>query len=103
MSTLAQRFVECMARVPHLRPVDVARLAKVSAPSVSDWIHGNTKTIKKPQAAQRLADVFGCDRDWLSDGLGAPNWRDPATARVNETPVAQGLSLRPFDTPPTLS
>ena len=53
----------------------LARACKVSKPSVTDWLNGKTKTLSA-ETARLAAGYFGCDRDWIGQGIGAPNWLD---------------------------
>jgi repressor protein CI len=47
----------------------LARVAGVSAPSVSDWISGKTLSIKAKNAAL-IAQKWGLNPLWVSDGIG---------------------------------
>jgi transcriptional regulator with XRE-family HTH domain len=75
MSTLKERIALCMSRRPDLSQADIARLCDVSRPSVSDWLNGKTKSLK-PDAARLAAELFGCDQNWIGQGIGAPGWTD---------------------------
>lgn len=100
MSTLQDRMGMCLRRNPGVTQADLARATGAKSSSVSAWVNGPTKTLDGRNSAT-LARLFGCDRDWLAFGLGAPNWADPLppSAGLSKTPVAQHLSLTPFDTP----
>lgn len=75
MSTLQDRMREAMRRRPDLSQADLARACKVKTPSVADWLNGKTKSLG-PEPARLAAKLFGCDRDWIGQGLGAPQWQD---------------------------
>lgn len=77
MTTLAERVREALARYPKLSQADLARAAEVSPASVSDWLSGETKSMKADKL-RLAAEFLGCDRDWLGFGTGSPNWRTPA-------------------------
>lgn len=86
MSTLAERIAACMQRNPHLKKREIARACKIASPSVSDWVNGKTKTLKA-NTALLASQLFGCDQNWLSDGIGEPNWRSADTT-FEGAPVA---------------
>jgi len=50
-------------------PTRLAEIAGVKPPSVSQWLNGNTKTLKSSPAA-RMAKHFGLNPLWVSDGIG---------------------------------
>jgi hypothetical protein len=74
MKALKDRMAEAMRRHPRLRPVDVARACNVTTASVGDWLNGKTLSMK-PEPARLGAKLFGCDQNWLSSGVGRPNWK----------------------------
>lgn len=100
MRSLKSRLEEAMRRHPHLTQADIARACKVKNPSVTDWLNGKTKSLK-PEPARLGASLFGCDQNWLSTGVGTPNWiaAPPPTPPVNESllvrtlPAALGVVL----------
>lgn len=91
MDSLSKRVGALIDRRPGTRPADVARFAGVATSSVSDWLHGDTKTMK-PEPARKLSVEFGCDQIWLMTGVGSPNWRSEDQAapltKAGEAPVA---------------
>jgi len=76
-----------LARKPGFRPADLARVCKVSTASVADWQSGKTKSMKS-EAARLAAAHFGCDQNWLSHGIGEPQWRDVAAPAPDPTPTS---------------
>lgn len=79
MISLSTRVAMLLAREPGLRAADLARVCKVSTASVADWQSGKTKSMKS-EAARLAAAYFGCDQNWLSHGIGDPQWRDTPVA-----------------------
>lgn len=73
MIALKDRIAEAMRRHPRLSQADIARACGVKTPSVAAWLNGDTKSLK-PEPARRGAKLFGCDQNWLSTGVGSPNW-----------------------------
>lgn len=82
MSLLRDRIAEAMRRHPHLTQANIARACKVKTPSVAGWLNGRTKSLA-PDPARRAAELFGCDQNWIGQGVGVPNWR---TSNPYESP-----------------
>jgi transcriptional regulator with XRE-family HTH domain len=89
--SLKTRLELAMRRRGNPRKAELARAAKVSTASVADWFSGATHSLK-PEPARLLAEFFGCDRDWLGSGIGAPLWRDPAAGGVAAEAVAEAIA-----------
>lgn len=84
MQSLSDRVAMLLARKAGFRPADLARVCKVSTASVADWQSGKTKSMKS-EAARLAAAAFGCDQNWLSHGIGHPNWQ--STSQVITPPT----------------
>jgi transcriptional regulator with XRE-family HTH domain len=97
MQSLQARLEAAVRRRP-TRNADLARIAKVSTASVADWFSGKTKSLKS-EPARRLATYFGCDRDWLAEGYGAPKWRD-VDKDIEALGITEQVSLMPADLAP---
>lgn len=74
MKSLKERIEEAMRRNPNVSQADIARACKVKSPSVADWLNGKTKSLK-PEPARLAAALFGCDQNWIGQGVGQPNWK----------------------------
>lgn len=83
MSALSDRLELAAARKRDFSQADLARACKITSASVSGWFSGKTKSLSG-QSARLAAAYFGCDRDWLADGIGLPGWTDGYTAREPE-------------------
>lgn len=95
MKSLANRISELLARRPGLKPAGLSRIAGVSTATVSDWMTGETKSMK-PEPARRISIEFGCDQNWLMTGVGSANWREPGQNDLGiPAPLGGG-------TPPTI-
>lgn len=92
MSSLADRFKEAMQGPPKVTGVALAKACGCSAASVSDWLSGETLTIKAVYllAAAKFLDV---DPDWLERGVGVKQRR--TVWRVEE-PQPQYLTDDPL-------
>lgn len=105
--SLKERLELAMRRRGNPRKADLARAAKVSTASVADWFNGKTQSLK-PEPARLAAAFFGCDRDWLGSGAGAPKWTDASPADFvlsdlagNSTAVEmKSFDPRELDPPP---
>lgn len=73
METLSERVQRAMVKRGQPSQADLARACKVTTASVSDWITGKTKSLSA-RTARLAAAYFGCDRDWIGQGIGQPNW-----------------------------
>jgi hypothetical protein len=67
-SSLARRLNQAIAEMPGEKPssADLARVAGVKAPSVTDWFNGRTKTLTK--ALLPVAAYLGVTPEWLRTG-----------------------------------
>jgi transcriptional regulator with XRE-family HTH domain len=81
MLTLAQRVQMALDANPGIRQADLARACNVTTASVSNWLTGQTLTMKA-SSVRLAAELLGCDPRWLETGQGLPNWR-------NQAPLAQ--------------
>ncbi len=87
MSSLASRISERL-QATGISPAELARACKVKPPSVSDWISGNTKTIKGENLL-RAAHALQCSPHWLATGLGTKSAENtPSVHEVREEVVA---------------
>lgn len=70
-TTLKERLEKALEAMPEPRPkkADLARAAKIKAPSVNDWFSGETKSLKGPNLLS-VARVLNVSPDWLSTGRG---------------------------------
>ena len=89
MLTLQERMQEAMRRYPDLTQADIARACKVKTPSVADWLNGETKSLK-PEPARLAALLFGCDQNWIGQGVGMPEWRTRAAQSPESGPSFGG-------------
>ena len=69
-TTLAERLKECLAGPPKRTGKALAAACGVQPPSVSDWLHGETKTLEASNLLA-AADFFGVRAKWLADGVGS--------------------------------
>lgn len=65
MKTLGDRIKERLNAVG-IKQYEAAKKVGVSAPTMSDWVHGNTSP--KGQNMLRLATVLQTTAEWLVDG-----------------------------------
>ncbi len=77
MKTLSERVAHLLSLANGSKK-ELASIAKVSPPSVSQWINGDTKSIQI-EPATRLAKHFGLNHLWISKGIG------PMLAQRNES------------------
>lgn len=75
MQSLAERIRLAMEKRKLPSQAALARACRVSKPTVTDWLNGDTKTLKA-ESARLAAAYFGCDRDWIGQGIGSPRWLD---------------------------
>jgi transcriptional regulator with XRE-family HTH domain len=68
MSSLADRVTDRLKEVG-IKPADLARAVRVKPSSVSDWMSGETKTIKGENLL-RAAQALQCSPHWLATGIG---------------------------------
>jgi transcriptional regulator with XRE-family HTH domain len=88
MNTLAERLQAAFDERRHTRG-ELARAARVSQPSVSDWFRGETRSLKA-EPLVRAAQYLGVAPLWLATGEGPMR-------------VGSGHILAPAHTPPTLA
>lgn len=69
MSTLAERLHRALRAKPDLSQAGLARYCSAKPPSVSDWMRGETKTLKA-QSMILAAEYLGVRARWLLDGSG---------------------------------
>ena len=69
-TTLSERLKECLAGPPKRTGKALAEACGVKAPSVSDWLSGETKTIEASNLIA-AAEFFGVRPKWLADGVGS--------------------------------
>lgn len=74
MITLAKRMQEALDHSGK-RPADLARACNVSPPSVSNWLSGETKSLKSATAI-RAANFLGVSQLWLTEGRGSMTMAD---------------------------
>lgn len=67
MKTLAERAAYLLGLIGNSTK-DLARIAGVKPPSVSQWVSGQTKSIQI-EPATRLAKHFGMNPLWVSKGI----------------------------------
>lgn len=88
MKTLIER-ASYLLELANNSPSELARIAGVKPPSVSQWLNGQTKSLGIVPAT-RLAKHFGLNPMWISKGTGL--MRDPAAAQSeDQTKVAPQL------------
>lgn len=91
MSTLADRVNQRMAELG-LRQIDLARKAKLSPPSISQWRSGHTKTISG-ENLHRAAAALHCNPRWLATGEGTMLPEERLDHRVSEPDPAGFASI----------
>jgi hypothetical protein len=69
MSTLKERLALVSPEWPWGKKAALAKHCGVKAPSVSDWISGETKTLEGDNLL-RAADFLGVNPKWLASGKG---------------------------------
>jgi SOS-response transcriptional repressor LexA len=66
MSTLAERVAECLEETKNT-PGSVAGHLGIKAPSVYDWLNGNTKNLAGMNLL-KASELFGVNPEWLQSG-----------------------------------
>lgn len=84
MTTLAQRMKEALEDAGAI-PADLARACKITPTSVSNWLSGETKSLKA-STAMRAAEFLGVNQAWLAEGRGPKRHGRPKEAG-NVTPA----------------
>lgn len=69
MSTLQERIAELAKDMPRGWKAQLAKHCGVKAPSVSDWVSGETKTLEGANLLS-AAEFFGVHPTWLESGKG---------------------------------
>lgn len=90
MTTLSERMKEALEG-SGASPADLARACQVKPPSVSNWLSGETKSLKASTAI-RAAEFLGVNQLWLTEGRGPMRPSSAATKAEGLTsPVASIL------------
>lgn len=84
MSTLKQRFEELQLEKPEVTQADLTRATGATAPSVSAWFSGKTKSMKLGTAIH-AAQLYGVRAMWLAEGE-LPKYHQPA---AEEAPAGE--------------
>ena len=74
MSTLAQRIKEALEDAGKI-PADLARACQITPTSVSNWMTGETKSLKSG-TAMRAAEFLGVSQMWIAEGRGPKRPQD---------------------------
>lgn len=90
MTTLSERMKEALEG-SGASPADLARACQVKPPSVSNWLSGETKSLKASTAI-RAAEFLGVSQLWLTEGRGpklpaAVGRQSAPQAREDDGPV----------------
>ena len=88
MSTLAQRIKEALEDAGKI-PADLARACQITPTSVSNWMTGETKSLKSG-TAMRAAEFLGVSQMWLAEGRGP---KRPQDAKVSAPGADRGEAL----------
>lgn len=93
METLGERIKDALASSGKSQ-AGLAAACGVSAPSVSDWVSGKTKSMKA-RTAIRAAEYLGVSLTWLTEGRGKkqPERLSPSSDRQSGMPVAKSPQL----------
>ena len=84
-STLAERLKEAMhARQKKVTGKALAQACGVAAPSVSDWVNGETKSLDGVNLVT-AAEFLGVNPKWLATGLGPRDTADLRTVSIAYT------------------
>lgn len=95
MSTLAERFKEAIGQ-RKIKLKDLAIAAGVQPPSVSDWLNGETLTLKA-ETAIKAANFLGVNALWLASGVGTMRGQEAdaqGTAAMLQTNTEPGPDIR---------
>ncbi len=97
-STLSERLKEAMKGPPKVTGRALAKACGISAPSVSDWLTGKSKSMVGPNLIA-AAELLRVRAKWLAEGIGPmrdDKWSPTALAcepSVEELPKPQPDSL----------
>lgn len=69
MSNLAQRLEKALSHSPGKTQAGLARACGIKPPSVSDWLHGKTKSVEGSNLI-KASEYLGVRSKWLATGLG---------------------------------
>lgn len=69
MSNLAQRLEKALSHSPGKTQAGLARACGIKPPSVSDWMHGKTKSVEGSNLI-KASEYLGVRSKWLATGLG---------------------------------
>lgn len=97
MSTLAERFKEAIGQ-RKIKLKDLAIAAGVQPPSVSDWLNGETLTLKA-ETAIKAANFLGVNALWLASGVGTMRGQEAdaqGTAAMLQTNTEPGPDIRGY-------
>lgn len=87
MNSFATRLLESIDACKTSQ-ADLARKAKVKAPSISDWVRGKTKPGNlKAEPLLRAAAFLQVNPMWLLTGYGSRAASAPTVLTVEESPV----------------
>lgn len=87
MKTLAERAAYLLGLIGNSTK-DLARIAGVKPPSVSQWVSGQTKSIQI-EPATRLAKHFGMNPLWVSKGIPPMRELSPSSDTQTESTAAE--------------
>lgn len=68
--SLQERLQALFDENPNIKPAHVAKFIGRSRTTVGQWLSGKSKTIYDEDVAQKVANIFGCQYDWLVRGIG---------------------------------
>ncbi|MFV5212721.1 helix-turn-helix transcriptional regulator [Azonexus caeni] len=97
MKTLAER-AKYLLELCGNSPSELARIADVTPPSVSQWLSGRTKSLGI-EPATRLGKRFGLNPMWISKGRGNKNELSPSSDTTGGSGDAYSISGRPAKEP----
>lgn len=82
--------------IKKITPADLVRANVGSAPQISKWLSGSIQT-PSLKTINRLIDYFGCDKNWLSTGIGEPFPSKVQKARIGYAALKeQGIDPMSF-------
>ncbi len=90
MSTLQDRLLALRAENPAVTNTQLAKLAGVKPPSVSDWFSGRTSALKW-ESAKAIAQAYGVTDHWVTSG--APPKRQQDALELEGLSTGSGVPL----------
>ncbi len=75
MKTLIER-ASYLLELANNSPTELAKIAGVKPPSISDWLNGKTKSVQI-EPATKLGKHFGLNPMWISKGSGLMRYQAP--------------------------